>query len=99
VEDDLALMGLAEAAPPKWAGDEDVEDFEVWPENWQIVEVFLAMSDQWRWTGGMEPRRAGLDLTALPVVYEGLGVHRKQRPEVFRGLKLMAATALEVMNR
>jgi hypothetical protein len=72
--------------------------FEVWRENWLILEVFLAMSTQWVWTGGMEPSRAGLNLCALPIVYEGLQVPRKQRPEVFQGLKLMEGTALEVMN-
>lgn len=73
--------------------------FEVWKENWLIVEVFLAMNDQWIWTGGMEPRRAGLNLCALPVVYEGLEIKRKKRPEIFQGLKVMAAAALEVMSR
>lgn len=72
--------------------------FEVWQENWPIVEVFLAMGEQWRWTGGMEPRRAGLDLSALPIVYEGLQVRRKKRPEVFQGLLVMQRAALEVMN-
>jgi hypothetical protein len=91
-------MGLSSAESAKWAGEEEYGDFEVWPENWLIVEVFLAMSDQWIWTGGMESRRAGLNLCALPVVYEGLTIRRKQRPEVFQGLKLMVSAALEVMH-
>lgn len=82
-----------------WIGIEAMpEHFEVWEENWPTLEVFLAMSDQWIWTGGMEPRRAGLNLCALPVVYEGLQVRKKKRPEVFRGVKDMAAAALEIMN-
>jgi len=92
-------MGLATDETTKWAGDEEFADFEVMPENWLILEVFLAMSTQWVWTGGMDPRRAGLNLVALPVVYEGLQVSRKKRPEVFRGLKVMEAAALEVMHR
>jgi hypothetical protein len=65
--------------------------FEVWQENWLIVEVFLAMSRQWIWTGGMEPQRAGLNLAALPVVYEGL--------EVFQGLRVMESAALATMHK
>ncbi|WP_198116934.1 DUF1799 domain-containing protein [Massilia rhizosphaerae] len=91
-------MGLSSDEAAKWAGEEEFADFEVWPENWLIVEVFMAMSDQWIWTGGMESRRAGLNLCALPVVYEGLAISRKQRPEVFQGLQVMASAALGVMH-
>ncbi len=72
--------------------------FEVWQENWLIVEVFLAMSRQWIWTGGMEPQRAGLSLMALPVVYEGLEVPPEKRPEVFQGIRVMETTVLEVLQ-
>ena len=78
--------------------EEGPAHFKVWPENWPTLEVFLAMAEQWRWTGGMEPRRAGLDFNALPVVYEGLQVRRKRRPEVFAGLLVMQRAALEIMN-
>jgi hypothetical protein len=71
----------------------------VWRENWLILEVFLAMSEQWRWTGGMESHRAGLDLCALPVAYEGLQVPKKKRPEVFQGVLLMQRAALDVMHK
>jgi hypothetical protein len=64
-----------------------------------IVEVFLAMSTQWRWTGGMESRRAGLDYASLPAVYEGLQVKKKRRPEVFQGIKVMEGAALEVLTK
>jgi hypothetical protein len=47
----------------------------------------------------MEPHRAGLNLCALPVVYEGLQVPRKKRPEVFQGLKVMESAALDVLNQ
>jgi hypothetical protein len=73
--------------------------FEVWQENWLIVEVFLAMSRQWIWTGGMEPQRAGLNLAALPVVYEGLEVSPEKRPEVFQGLRVMESAALATMHK
>jgi hypothetical protein len=72
--------------------------FEVWPENWLIVEVFRDMDTQWRWTGGMQSFQAGLDFNALPVVYEGLQVPRKLRHEVYQGLKVMERAALVVMH-
>jgi hypothetical protein len=56
------------------------------------------MSTQWRWTSGMESRRAGFDYGALPAVYEGLGVPKKMRQEVFQGLRVMEAAALEAMS-
>lgn len=71
----------------------------MWSENWPILEVFLAMSTQWIWTGGMEPNRTGLNLCALPVVYEGLEIPAEKRPEVFQGLKVMEAAALDAMHR
>jgi hypothetical protein len=73
--------------------------FEVWPENWLTVQAFIAMATQWRWTGGMEPRRCGLDYGALPMVYEGLEIRRKDRPTVFQGLRMMEVEALDVMLR
>jgi hypothetical protein len=91
-------MGLTAPEELKWAGDEEFEDFEVWAENWPTLEVFLAMSDQWIWTGGMEPRRAGLNLCALPVIYEGLQIPRKKRPEMFSVLREMAGAALKILN-
>jgi hypothetical protein len=78
--------------------DEGPKHFEVWPENWLIVEVFQAMDTQWRWTGGMQSYQAGLDFNALPATYEGLQVPRKRRAEVFQGLKVMERAALQVMH-
>ena len=98
-QDDFELWGLASDETAAWIGvDEKPAHFEVWRENWPILEVFLAMGTQWLWTGGMEPRRAGLNLVALPVVYEGLQVAPDQRPEVFQGIQVMEAEALKIMN-
>jgi hypothetical protein len=70
----------------------------VWPENWPVLEVFLSMATQWIWTGGMESRRAGLNYTALPLVYEGLDISPERRPDIFRGLRVMEIAALEAMT-
>ena len=95
----MDLWGLASDEVEAWIGvEKGPMQFEVWPENWLIVEVFQAMDTQWRWTGGMQSVQAGLDFGMLPVVYEGLQVPRKRRAEVFQGLKVMERAALEVMH-
>jgi hypothetical protein len=58
----------------------------------------MAMTTQWRWTGGMEPRRDGMDYSSLGRVYEGLEVRKKDRPGIFRGLQVMERAALDVFN-
>jgi hypothetical protein len=81
------------------AGDsDDPDEFEVWPENWPIVQAFLALSTQWN-RAGMDGARCGLKYEAFPTVYEGLGIKKKKRPEVFRGLQTMEHAALQEMNR
>lgn len=70
-------------------------DVEVWPDNRQTVNVFIAMSTQWR-TGSAGA--IGLDYGALPSVMEMLGVDAADRPEVFDGLRLMEDAALEEMR-
>jgi hypothetical protein len=83
----------------EWVDEEKLAaEFEVWPENWPIVQTFLALSTQWHWTGGMEPRRSGLFYPSLNHVYEGLEISRKKRPEIFRGLQAMEHAALAVMG-
>jgi hypothetical protein len=77
--------------------DQGPNHFEVWPENWLIVEVFLFMERQWRWTGGMQSYQAGLDFNALPVACEALQVPRKRRAEVMQGIKVMEGAALQVI--
>lgn len=93
-------MGIASEETAKWAGDEDESpDFEVWPENWLTLRVFLAMATQWTWTGGMESRRAGLNYASLPVVCDALGVGPEGRTDVFEGLRTMEVAALDVLTK
>lgn len=81
----------------KWIGKQDEPElFEVYRENWPVLQLFLAMATQWRWTGGMEPRRCGLEYAALPVVCELVGIGKKKRPGVFDRLRVMESAALNV---
>ena len=80
----------------------DDRDFEVWAENWETVEAFLAVSTQWRLTpygGGMGPMLiywAGLDYTAARAGLEGEGF--VITPELWRGLRIMEGAARRVLN-
>lgn len=92
-------MGVSSGDASEWAGNPGhPEKFEIWPENWPILQVFLALSTQWHWTGGMEPRRAGLYYPSLECVYDGLEIDRKKRAEIFRGVQVMEYAALTSMN-
>lgn len=68
---------------------------DVWPDNLQAVNVFIAMRTQWR-TGMAGP--TGLDYGALPAVMRLCGVPAAQRLEVFEGLRVMEGAALAVMH-
>ena len=68
---------------------------EVWPENLQAVNTFIAMSTQWR-TGAMGA--TGLDYGALPAVLRMTGIRRVEWPDVLDGLRIMEAEALKIMG-
>lgn len=74
--------------------DDGPSEFEVWPDNWSTLMVFLAMSTQWH-RGGMDGVKLGLYYPSLPSVYEGVGIRKKDRPKVFEGLRCMERAALE----
>lgn len=72
----------------------------MWPENWQVVRVFLAMSTQWHVVAGMAGASfKGLYYPSLQSVYDGLGIRKKDIPEIFAGLQEMERAALEVIRR
>ena len=88
----MAAVGLRYEGP---SAEETA--FGVWPENWQAVEVFLAMGTQWsRDMGGAV---TGLRYEALPVVERRLGICRSQSAAVFHGIRIMERVAIEIMRR
>ncbi len=82
-------MPPAEAAP-----------FEVWPENWPTIEVFLELSTCWLWvTPGMEdPVRVGIAATEIESSLRLLGVKKAKRCSMFRDLRAMERAALKVFR-
>jgi hypothetical protein len=93
LDEDAALLGIDSAvfAPVK----EEDRDLEIWPENWEAVEVFVAMATQWRHSslGGV----VGLDYVALNTVMGILAV--RDVKDVFYCVRIMESEALTVINR
>lgn len=80
----------------------DDDDFEVWPENWDAVMAFLAVSTQWRtapFGGGMAPMQViyqGLDYTAVRAGLDGFGIETS--PALWRDLRVIEAAARNALN-
>ena len=81
--------------------DTSDDDFEVLPENWKTLGLFLAVQSQWLVSSGMDgSRRTGLNYAAItPLVLRGVGVSLKEWPGIFEGLRVMERAVLEEMNK
>lgn len=79
----------------------DAGVFEVWPENWEMFQVFVALGGQWRWVpGGMAPPvRDGIDAPSIESVFRLMGVRKKDWKETYAALRLMERAVIEVQNR
>lgn len=88
-ETTLAAFGL----PASLAKSFEDKPCYVWGSNWKTLELFAAMSTQWR--VGMAGA-TGLDYTALPIVARSLNI--KLTPARFGYLRAMERTALDVMK-
>ena len=70
------------------------QDFEVWPENWPAVEMFLRCQTQWRTTmAGV----CGLDYAAVQWLFRLYEV--KDQLAVFESLQVMEAAAVKILNK
>jgi hypothetical protein len=67
----------------------------VWPDNLPAVNVFVALSTQWR-TGFSGA--TGLDYTAVPVVLRLQQLPRSDWPDTFDALRVLEGEALAVMR-
>jgi hypothetical protein len=73
----------------------DSDEFEIWPDNWLPIEVFISMGTQWR-TGMAGP--TGLDYGVLRDVMALRRVPEADQPELFDWLRLMEVEALDEMR-
>lgn len=57
------------------------------------------MSSQWRWTGGMESHRVGLDYGTWKLHLRKIGVRKRDRIAVFAGVQVMEHAALDAWGK
>ncbi len=74
--------------------DYQEEEFGVWPENWQVFDIFLSMQTQWR-IGANGP--IGLDYAALESLFRMNGIKRKQQRDHLEAIQIMERAALKAM--
>jgi len=72
------------------------EEFEIWPDNWLTVEVFISMETQWR-TG--VAGATGLDYGVLRDVMALRGVPEADQSELFDWVRVMEGEALRQMHQ
>ncbi|MFC3873320.1 DUF1799 domain-containing protein [Neisseria musculi] len=75
------------------AADFTEEQVEVWPCNRRAVELFIAVSTQWRvgFSGAY-----GLDYGAVAAVMDMQGIKRKSRRSLLRKIRLMEREVLSM---
>lgn len=86
LREDLEAFGLQLEKPI------EPEGTDVWPDNWLAVQSFAALSTQWRL--GPSGQLVGLDYGAIPPTLDLLGIKRAEWPDVFAGLRVMEAEAI-----
>jgi hypothetical protein len=90
-EEALAAFGIPlNAAPPE-------THLEVWPENEDIVRLFIALNTQWE-RSGMSGKASGLRYECVPAVMKFLGIRKSRQAVAFHGLRTMERAALEVIH-
>jgi hypothetical protein len=74
----------------------DLDDaVDIWPDNLPAVNVFIAMSTQWR--VGVNGA-TGLDYSVMPAVFRLVGVPRALWPDTFECLRVMEGEAMRTMG-
>ena len=85
-ESDAAALGIVMPEQPP-------EDFEVWEENWPVVEMFLRVQTQWRTTmSGV----LGLDYGVMAWLFKMYAVEDPRA--LLEDLQIMEATAMMAIN-
>jgi hypothetical protein len=86
---DLKVFGAPQEVIDELLQAQKTEDFEVWPENWPFVEMFLRLQTQWRTSfGGL----VGLDYSAAQWLFDLYSV--EDRREMLEALQVLEHTIL-----
>jgi hypothetical protein len=68
------------------------DDFEVWPENAEPLQIFMRLQTQWRY-GPVGP--VGLDYAGVQAAFDMMCF--KPTPSFFEDLQVMEAAALKIL--
>lgn len=94
MEADLEAWGASDDVKSAYDQAQEADEFEVWAENWDTVQLFLLVQTQWR-TGSMGGV-IGLDYDA---VESGARLAKVDvTPEMFEGLRIMESSAVNALN-
>ena len=69
------------------------DEFELWPENVEAIDIFMSIQTQWR-VGPVGP--TGLDYTGVASALRMMRI--RSSPELFSQIRLMETTALALMT-
>jgi hypothetical protein len=84
----MAELGADEATINQWTAVETPDELEIYPENWQAVQLFSSCQTQWRTSmAGI----TGMDYNAVKIVMDSMDIEDK---EVFRKLQIIEFSAL-----
>ena len=104
-KDDEAVLGVVVlGAEEDWDDEEDLEVFELWAENAQIVDVFTALLPDWQEVvletdKGLIIRRRAFRREAIEATMRMLRVKKKRRPDTLLGIRIMESAALAEFSR
>jgi hypothetical protein len=84
--------------PQEQRADTDPDVYEVWPENWDAVLLFMRLRNQWNWIAGMRPMRCGLNSQAALIEMQMHGTQPAQQKAVWLQLKSLEDEALDVWS-
>lgn len=90
---DLVALNAPDEAIAELEQMQKIEDFEVWPENWPMIEIFLRLQTQWRTSfGGF----VGLDYTAAKWIFDVYEV--KDHKETLDALMIIERAVLNAIS-
>ena len=86
----MAAFGLA------YEPEEEVT--EIWQENAQTADVFVALTTQWN-RNPMSGELTGINYGVVRETMKLMGVKKKDRPEVFHRLRTMEGAAKDALKK
>lgn len=91
-----AAAWLAEQDPEEEAeeGPDTAKPLVIWPENWPVLQLFMRLQTQWRFSG--EGKLQGLRYDAAEIVMRQLRMKKRRR--LFDQLQEMEREALEAWD-